>query len=57
MTDTDDEDGAVCAYCGGPIAIRNPTGNCDHLYFPECLSDDAKIANGFKQYLVAVWAK
>jgi hypothetical protein len=25
----------VCRYCNGLIEIRNPTGNCDHLYFPE----------------------
>ncbi len=25
----------VCEYCGGDIKIRNPTGKCDHLYYPE----------------------
>jgi len=24
-----------CKYCGGDIEIRNPTGHCDHLYYPE----------------------
>lgn len=24
-----------CPDCGGPIAIRNPTGKCDHLYYPD----------------------
>ena len=24
-----------CEYCGGDIKIRNPMGNCDHLYYPE----------------------
>jgi hypothetical protein len=24
-----------CAHCGGALAIRNPTGKCDHLYYPE----------------------
>ena len=24
-----------CKYCGGDKAIRNPSGNCDHLYYPE----------------------
>lgn len=24
-----------CKYCGGDKAIRNPTGNCDHLYYPD----------------------
>jgi len=26
---------ALCPDCGGPIAVRNPTGKCDHLYYPE----------------------
>jgi hypothetical protein len=26
-----------CKNCGEDIAIRNPTGNCDHLYYPENL--------------------
>ena len=38
---------ALCKYCGGEIAIRNPTGKCDHLYWPEYLTDEAKRANGF----------
>lgn len=25
----------TCAHCKGPIAIRNPKGFCDHLYYPE----------------------
>lgn len=32
----------VCPNCGGKIAIRNPTGNCDHLYWPEYLTPEAK---------------
>ena len=24
-----------CEYCGGDIETRNPTGKCDHLYYPE----------------------
>lgn len=24
----------LCIYCGEKIAIRNPTGKCDHLYYP-----------------------
>lgn len=27
----------ICIYCGGPKAIRNPTGNCDHLYWPDMI--------------------
>lgn len=25
----------LCEYCKHPIKIRNPTGKCDHLYYPE----------------------
>jgi ssDNA-binding Zn-finger/Zn-ribbon topoisomerase 1 len=25
----------TCPLCGGEIAIRNPKGNCDRLYYPE----------------------
>lgn len=25
----------ICLHCNGPIAIRNPSGSCDHLYYPE----------------------
>lgn len=24
-----------CPHCGGDIEIRNPTGTCDHLYYPD----------------------
>jgi len=32
----------VCEYCGGPIKIRNPKGNCDHLYYPENVNKSLK---------------
>lgn len=25
----------ACEHCKGDVAIRNPTGFCDHLYYPE----------------------
>ena len=25
----------ICPDCAGLIKIRNPTGKCDHLYYPE----------------------
>ena len=25
----------ICKHCGGEIAIRNPQGYCDHLYYPD----------------------
>jgi len=31
----DKEDNRRCPDCGGLIRIRNPTGKCDHLYYPE----------------------
>ena len=31
-----------CPNCGGSIAARNPTGSCDHLYWPEYLTPEAK---------------
>ena len=29
------EEKGICPDCGGLIRIRNPTGKCDHLYYPE----------------------
>ncbi len=46
-----------CQHCGGPIADRNPTGNCDHLYWPDNLSITAKLANGFRPVQKTVWQK
>lgn len=31
--------GNICTKCGGSIKIRNPTGKCDHLYYPENVGD------------------
>jgi hypothetical protein len=31
-----------CPNCHGPIAIRNPTGACDHLYWPDYLTPEAR---------------
>lgn len=28
-------DNRICPDCKGLIKIRNPTGKCDHLYYPE----------------------
>lgn len=38
----------LCKHCGEPIALRNPSGNCDHLCWPDNLTAEAKIANGLK---------
>jgi len=31
-----------CEWCGGDTAIRNPTGNCDHLYYPDYVNKSLK---------------
>ena len=46
-----------CAYCGEPIAIRNKSRDCDHLYWPELLTDEAKRANGYVEVAKTVWEK
>lgn len=33
---------SLCPNCGGRVAIRNPTGACDHLYWPDMLTEEAK---------------
>lgn len=33
----------TCPNCGGDIAIRNPTGRCDHLYYPENVPKKEKL--------------
>lgn len=53
----DVNDEPTCSHCGGIIAIRNPTGNCDHLYWPDMLTDEAKIANGFRKVVKTTWKK
>ncbi len=35
-----------CRHCGEPIAVRNPTGRCDHLFWPDNLTREALAANG-----------
>ena len=54
-----DDKEPMCVHCGGATAIRNPTGNCDHLYWPDLLTDEAKLANGFKpvEQRTIVWMK
>jgi hypothetical protein len=37
----------ICPHCHGPIHIRNPSGICDHLYYPEyCKICEKLEANG-----------
>lgn len=51
------ESEAMCAHCGGAIAIRNPRGDCDHLHWPGNLTDEAKVANGYRlqERIVTEW--
>lgn len=39
-------DADLCLHCLGAKSKRNPTGECDHLYWPDYLSAEAKQANG-----------
>jgi hypothetical protein len=50
-------DEPMCKHCGGPIAIRNPSGSCDHIYFPDMLTDEAKRANGYRVVMRPVLEK
>lgn len=49
----------TCKHCGGEIAKRNPTGTCDHLHWPDNLTDTAKLANGLKhvEMVSVTWIK
>lgn len=49
------DDEQMCKHCGGPKALRNPSGACDHLYWPDFLTDEAKRANGYVQVQKTVW--
>ena len=33
----------LCRHCGGDMAIRNPTGWCDHLHYPEACTACQRI--------------
>ncbi len=50
---------ALCLHCGYDKSLRNPSGTCDHLYWPDLLTDEAKRANGYVKMTreVEVWIK
>ncbi len=52
-----DSNTRLCRHCGGEVALRNPTGNCDHLYWPDMLTTEAKIANGFRLTTRRHWVR
>ena len=35
-------DDAICPNCKGSVMVRNPSGSCDHLYWPDMLTPEAK---------------
>lgn len=39
----------TCKNCEGLVVIRNPRGDCDHLSWPDNLTDEAMVANGYRQ--------
>lgn len=39
MADANDP---ICPNCQGSVLVRNPTGSCDHLYWPDLLTSEAK---------------
>lgn len=43
----------ICIYCGGPKSVRNPTGNCDHLYWPDMIIGAAKDDNRARELAAA----
>ena len=38
-------DDKICPDCLGPIAIRNPSGHCDHLYYPEYKTKSSRVSS------------
>jgi hypothetical protein len=38
----------VCAHCDQSIKIHNPTGYCDHLYYPDMCTICKEIYSGVK---------
>lgn len=58
--DRENEHDDLCKFCGGLKAIRNPvTEACDHLYWPDNLTEEAKRANGYRKVerIVTEWVK
>ncbi len=40
--DNSKPDDPICPNCGGSVHVRNPRGDCDHLYWPDMLTAEAK---------------
>jgi ribosomal protein L37AE/L43A len=46
----------ICPHCKKPKRIRNPSGFCDHLYYPDCCKicksrEDSKTKQDFAKVL------
>lgn len=39
----------ICTCCKGDLRIRNPTGNCDHLYYPDNVNKNFNSPNSRKE--------
>lgn len=39
----------TCLHCLGEVALRNPAGNCDHLYYPENCQVCQRIRNAITE--------
>ena len=44
----------TCKHCAGLIVIHNPRGDCNHLYWPDNLTEEAKIANGYRKVVKTI---
>lgn len=49
--------GNTCKHCGGSKDVRNPTGECDHLMWPDYLTEEAKRANGYVPMTATIWVQ
>jgi len=45
--------GKICIHCGQDVDVRNPSGYCDHLYYPKNCKICQKLIKLKKQYSIA----
>ena len=45
----------ACLHCNGDVEIRNPTGSCDHLYYPDCCKTCQRIIKALNTYGNSRW--
>lgn len=56
MTDLP-KDEMFCPHCDGDIAIRDPSGYCDHLYYPDNCEECKKLQSGEKPIVIKIPAE